>query len=396
MHLVVAESGATWNGRFYRAGSCSVMYSREAQGMREAGAPIRLQPVQVPTQLTRWPVASLAILVAGGLGDRIQATPALRELAKQVLGGKIDFYSLLPVPEYDYLPYVGRVAVGVTPSWVLDHYEAVLTWEGVIDLPEAHTLPLHQLFAHHMGVTLTDEQPDFALQPWEDRLNPLRDLPVDKPLLGLHVGCHGPARAWPARNWLALAERMRDRFHVVLFGSAAEGPVWEAIIGSQRYSLPPPEWMTDLCGALPDVRFVAAALRGCAAFVGADSGLLHLAGTLGVPSVGLYGPFGYAQRGTNLSVAPLEVLPPEDRCPCFTHAQRGDELPCEREACLMMSALTVDMVAEKLMEVHEHGWKAARDTGRRSAGGTDLGGGAADAGSGGAGGADAAPALTLV
>jgi len=132
------------------------------------------------------------------------------------------------------------------------------------------------------------------------------------------------------------------------------------------------------------VRVLAATLRGCDLFVGADSGPLHLAGAIGVPCVGLYGPFGYRIRGTNLPVAPLEVLPPDQPCPCFTHAKRGEELPCKREACLMMTALTVDMVEARIEEVLNDGWEAARNRTHTRAGGRR-----AERGRGRAAGADA-------
>lgn len=349
MQLVTFLVPTPCNGVVMRPMSMAVLYNSAAQQLVNAQAPVRLENLHVPRELDKPQVESCCVLAAGGLGDRIQATPALRELAKRVKGGKLDVFCQTPYPEWEGLPYLGHLSPNLAPAWVFDAYEAVLTWEGVIEAPEFNELALQDLFAWWHGVALTDDRPDYRFQPWEKRLNPLRGLRGRKRVV-LHLGCNGPARTWPVTSWLDLATRLRKDFDVILVGSGHEAPSWEANFGQQRYMLPPPDGVYDLCGALPDIRHLAAVIRDAHLFVGVDSGPLHLAGAVGTRCVGLYGPFPYHLRGANLPVRPMQVLPPEDRCPCYTHARKGEKLPCERETCAMMSALTVERVEQTVRE----------------------------------------------
>jgi len=147
---------------------------------------------------------------------------------------------------------------------------------------------------------------------------------------------------------MQLIQSLSDDCEVVLLGGAGEGPVWSVESGGHTYQVPPPRAsIVDYTGFCPSVRALAVAIRSCDVFVGADSGPLHLAGTIGVPSVGLYSSFSHALRGVNLaSVAPVEHPEACDKFVggCKTHAQHGQPLPCGRENCAMMEAITPEEV----------------------------------------------------
>ena len=120
---------------------------------------------------------------------------------------------------------------------------------------------------------------------------------------------YGEAKIWPleqARRFadVAVAER---GVRLVLLGDAAAADFAAAMRrGSPspwRDSLAGPAGIVDLCGRT-SLAAAAGLLRGAAAFVGNDSGLMHLSGALGVPTVGLFGstnpawtaPLGRATR----------------------------------------------------------------------------------------------------
>jgi heptosyltransferase-3 len=103
-------------------------------------------------------------------------------------------------------------------------------------------------------------------------------------LVALHAGSGGRAKQWPPDRFAAVANAIRARQCVPLL---IEGPqdaeVVSAVVGA----------ITDL--TVPVLRHrsistLAAALRLCAGYVGNDSGVTHLAGLLGVPTVALFGP----------------------------------------------------------------------------------------------------------
>lgn len=107
---------------------------------------------------------------------------------------------------------------------------------------------------------------------------------IDRPIFGIHAGgLYGRAKHWGDGRYQQTAERLRaDGFEVVLLTSPAEREQAEAI--------------SEACGGLPiigeggDVLDLAAAIAQCSVVITNDSGPLHLAAALAVPSVSIFGP----------------------------------------------------------------------------------------------------------
>jgi len=113
-------------------------------------------------------------------------------------------------------------------------------------------------------------------------------------------GAGHPEKRWPAERFAAASARLTAEAgaSVLVAWGPGERPLAEAIVGaagSGSTRLAPP---TDLPA-------LVALLRRASAVVGADTGPLHVAAALGVPSVGLYGPtlierngpYGQLRRG---------------------------------------------------------------------------------------------------
>jgi ADP-heptose:LPS heptosyltransferase len=109
----------------------------------------------------------------------------------------------------------------------------------------------------------------------------------------IHVSAGNPFRRWPVPSFVELVRRLAaaDRLRRVIVTSgpsdagAASRVVEEArarLAAADRDALPP-------CGEF-DLAELRALLGRADLFVGGDSGPLHVAGTTGVPIVGLYGP----------------------------------------------------------------------------------------------------------
>ena len=105
----------------------------------------------------------------------------------------------------------------------------------------------------------------------------------------------GPAANWPGKQWrperfAELARRLTRRDGALAGGSIAvfaaphERPRAKAVM-----DLLPQESVIDLSDT-GDLLAVAACLRKCHLYVGCDSGLMHLAASVGVPTLGLFGP----------------------------------------------------------------------------------------------------------
>ena len=117
--------------------------------------------------------------------------------------------------------------------------------------------------------------PDYGLD--RARLSP---SPADRYAVLLHATAER-AKEWPAENWIALGQSLRGSgIRLVLpWGNAREQERSRAIAAA----LPGAE--------VPDLRpldGVARLIAGASLVVGVDTGLLHLAGALGVPLVGIF------------------------------------------------------------------------------------------------------------
>ena len=165
-------------------------------------------------------------------------------------------------------------------------------------------------------------------------------LSLDKPLLALCPGAEfGGAKCWPALHYAQLADAYAEQgWTVVLFGSANDTKVAKSVLASSHR----PDAMVDLTGktSLDEAVDLLSLAR---AVVSNDSGLMHIAAALGVPTVVVYGPTSptFTPPLSNRAV----VLASEIDCaPCF---QR--ECPLGHHEC--MSQLPVQRVVDALDEL---------------------------------------------
>ena len=96
---------------------------------------------------------------------------------------------------------------------------------------------------------------------------------------------YGSAKCWPPERFAEFVNRFRRRTdaEVILFGTAAEQPVSDAIaarINGRSISLVGKTSTADL----------PALLSRCQLFVGNDSGAMHVAAAVGLPVVAIFGP----------------------------------------------------------------------------------------------------------
>lgn len=94
--------------------------------------------------------------------------------------------------------------------------------------------------------------------------------------IAIHIGSGSEKKNWPLDRWLALADDFRDHEVIFITGEAEQE---RGMLVENR-----PNWH-----ALP-LSELASRLSTCAAFLGHDSGISHLAAACGVPSLLLFGP----------------------------------------------------------------------------------------------------------
>jgi ADP-heptose:LPS heptosyltransferase len=105
-----------------------------------------------------------------------------------------------------------------------------------------------------------------------------------QPLVGLHPTGSGRYKWWPADYFVDLGNRLFDRYgcRFILFSSKAEAPAAEAI--ASRLKAP----VLNTMGRF-DLASTGGLIRSCSLFIANDSGPLHMALALRVPTLALIG-----------------------------------------------------------------------------------------------------------
>ena len=129
---------------------------------------------------------------------------------------------------------------------------------------------------------------DLLLTPQETARGEAAIAPLGgRPVIAINMGGKIAEKDWGVENWRALiAALAADLSHMglVVVGAADESARAEYILRDW------PGLSRNLCGALSP-RETAAALKGAAAFIGHDSGPMHLAASAGVRCVALFGNY---------------------------------------------------------------------------------------------------------
>jgi ADP-heptose:LPS heptosyltransferase len=128
-------------------------------------------------------------------------------------------------------------------------------------------------------------------------------IPAGAPVLAIAPIAAAAEKTWPAENFAALARTLLAGpcagWRIAFFGGPGDAEKAVPLVDAFPEAL-------KVFGQ-PDLLTVAAALKECAAFIGNDSGLAHLAAASNVPSLAVFGPsdpIRYAPFGAHFLQAP--------------------------------------------------------------------------------------------
>ena len=125
------------------------------------------------------------------------------------------------------------------------------------------------------------------------------------PLVGLAPGAMWGTKRWPTERFAALARQvMAQGSQVVLTGSGEEAALCQAVLAAAPGAI-------NLGGGL-DLETLGGVIALCSAFVANDSGPMHMARALGVPTLTFFGstdPGQFDFSGHALMYAALECSP---------------------------------------------------------------------------------------
>lgn len=220
--------------------------------------------------------------------------------------------------------------------------------EQNLSLLSALHIPVSQAASRDTGFPLKEQERACAL----DFLNAHHIGPQDV-IIGFHPGCN-PAqgnlyRRWPTAHYAALGDHLADTFGaqiLVGFGGKDENPLAEDIAARMSHRALIPD-NTSLAKT-------AALIRHCRLFVASDSGLMHVAVAMHVPTVALFGPIP-PERDAPHGSQHLVIQSELPCVPCNTYPQQpgGSYIRCiypEGEKGMCLRTISVERVYHSILK----------------------------------------------
>jgi len=134
---------------------------------------------------------------------------------------------------------------------------------------------------------------DFPLLEGDERfaITWLGESRSKRPLILIHPGAGAPVKLWRSEAFAQVGDALAERYGaaIILTGTPSEEALVKGIADQMKSK---PEIVTNIT-----IGGLAAILKQCSLVLGADSGVLHLAVAMGVPTVHLYGPVNVATFG---------------------------------------------------------------------------------------------------
>lgn len=287
----------------------------------------------------RWPEAEIVVLARPWVADLYRGQPYVdrliaydrdgrhrgfwgrERLASELRRERFDV-AMLFQNAFDAAWIVWRAGVPERIGYARDARSWLLT--RAIPLPRAGEIPAHESYYY---LELLRRAGWIADRPKVDRIS-LRisedaRRAAEQALLaaGARAGAtrvalapgaaYGSAKCWLPERYAALADHLIADFgtDVIIFGAPPERDMVERIARAMRLRA------INLAGATR-IGDLPALLASCALFIGNDSGAMHVAGAVGLPVVGIFGPTD--AEGTR-PVTPQFTLvrEPVSCSPCF-------------------------------------------------------------------------------
>jgi lipopolysaccharide heptosyltransferase II len=177
----------------------------------------------------------------------------------------------------------------------------------------------HAAVERLVGRTLPRGQLQYFLGPEDQRVADLEldraSIDLGRPLIGISPGANWHTKRWPAERFGHLAVRAIDAgYQVAIVGDRAESQLGSTIVSQAGGAV-------DLCGKL-DLRGLGGFISRCTAFVSNDSGPMHMARALGVPTLAIFGStdpkmFDFGEHGVLFAGVPCSPCSffGRSRCP---------------------------------------------------------------------------------
>jgi heptosyltransferase-2 len=221
-----------------------------------------------------------------------------------------------------------------------------------VRVPQAGEIPRHERFYYLellRRAGLIDSLPDVrdirlagAVEAAEEGARYFRGLSLEGEVIGVSPGAaYGNAKRWIPERFAEAARDLAEArgASVAVFGSAAERDLCERVASGGGVRA------VNLAGRTTLREFISCA-AACSLYLTNDSGAMHIAGALGVPTVAVFGATDHTTTGPSGSHTAV-IREPVECSPCLLR-----ECPIDHRC---MTRVTVERVTEAGLELWKRG-----------------------------------------
>jgi heptosyltransferase II len=275
-----------------------------------------------------WPDEVMPYSIASGLSglnDR-------RKIAGEIRARHFDLAVLMP-NSFESALWATAAGVPRRAGYALDARGAMLTHKAT---PPRDALEGHQvhywlaMVRETLGIEGDAEDLGISAEAahvatMRDWMKTRRHRP-DAPLIAIApAAAYGPAKEWPAAKFAAVIDALAEKLgaETVLVGAPSERAKCEEVVALSTSG-------AIVSAGQTSIGELIALLSICSAFVGNDSGCMHLAGALGIPTAAIFGSTNPIRTGP--TGATSRVIWHHLECsPCLARTCRFGHYNCLRE-----------------------------------------------------------------
>lgn len=306
---------------------------------------ITAKPISVARRLHETP-RSILIMRAGGAGDILFLTPVLKALRDKFPNAHITLatrtiYQWIVANQKGLIDGYSDSPVnwGLTQNhdWVIDLENTV---ENIFD---KHVVDIFLEKCH-----VTSEKKSCTYVPYHN-IDSFAEIPYleGHKRIALQWAASTPVRTYP-HNTALLTALLKRNYQVCVLGEH----------GTFRFT----GTMKNLVN-LTELRWPwnrsVDFLQTCDCVIGPDSSMIHFAGAMNIPAIGLYGSFDAKYRTAYHPTIKVLQATPGVGCnisPCFHHGRRGlifpIDGPCrQHRSCSSLSSITPDEILTELESI---------------------------------------------
>lgn len=257
----------------------------------------------------------------------------LPKLLKEIRKEKCDLAVILDGNDPDAVPLAYLSGARYRLGWQGSRLAFLLTHPLRFDIPGKHHIQMWEEHLLSLGIQSAGAEMEVALSVGEEEAAGrflIENNMTDRSIIGLHPFANKlHDKLWPLERVVELGALLSEEGHIpLLFGGPREKDFADQMV------LKSDQKIVSAAGRLT-LRQTMALIKRCDLFITLDSGPLHIAQALGVPTIALFGPSDPQVTGP---LGPSIIIKNEFECsPCGW-------LPCPHEVACMKSIQVRDVL----------------------------------------------------